>query len=171
MSKKPSDNNQESPINRILREYLLEEELMRGKINDPNLEFGYKFVFPGGMDPQGRQRGRDFTVIQPKGKNVIELRSGTMISPEHVKKLGDKKKHFYAALHKYLLSKNFLFQLDAKQNRYALIDVYFLNLGGTISKNTFFKMVRKIFTSTIYSVVLLQEFCEDVLDLGDLELR
>jgi len=167
MAKKPE--KKESIIKVLIREYLLDEDVMRGQIKDPKLDFGYKFVFPGGADPQGRKRGRDFTVMKPKTKDFIEIRSGTIISPEHVAKLKDKKKHFFGALHKYLLSKSFFFQLDAKNNMYAIIDTIFLEKDGTVSKNSFYKTVRKIFTSTIYSIVLLKEFCDDILDLSDAE--
>jgi len=169
MAKKPAQEKKESNIKVLVREYLLDEDLMRGQIKDPKLDFGYKFVFPGGVDLQGRQRGRDFTVIKPKSKDYIEIRSGTIIAPKHVSKLKDKKKHFFAALNKYLLSKNFFFQLDVKNNRYAIIDNIFLKKDGTVSKNSFYKTVRKIFTSTIYSIVLLKEFCDDILDLSDVE--
>ena len=83
----------------------------------------------------------------------------------------NRRLHFYAALHKYLLSKNFFFRLDAKNNRYVIIDSIFFKKDGTVSKNSFYKCVRKIFTSSVYSIVLLREYCEDVLDLGDLVFR
>ena len=155
----------------LIREYLLDENLLRGQIKDANLDYGFNFVFPAGTDPKGRQKGRTFTVVKPKGKDFIEISSPTIISPEHQTKLKDKKKHFFAALHKYLLSKNFFFNLDAKNNRYVLIDTIFLKRDGTVSKNSFYRSVRKIFTSTVYSIVLLKEFCEDVLDLDDVVFR
>ena len=171
MAKKQLSEKKESKIKILIWEYLMDEGLMRGNVKDPKLDFGFNFIFPGGVDPKGRQIGRGFTIIKPKNKDFIEIRCGTTISPEHIKKLGDKKKHFFAQLQKYLLSKSFFFQLDVKNNRYGIIDNIFLKKDGTISKNRFYKTIRKIFTSTIYSIVLLKEFCEVVIDFDEWKIK
>ena len=47
----------ESKIETTIREYLLEEGLLRKKIQDSKLEFGFQFVFPPG------QRGHIMAVL------------------------------------------------------------------------------------------------------------
>ena len=171
MAKKQLSEKKENKIKILIREYLMDEGLMRGNVKDPKLDFGFNFIFPGGLDPKGRQIGRGFTIIKPKNKDFIEIRCGTTISPKHIEKLGDKKKHFFAQLQKYLLSKSFFFQLDVKNNRYSIIDNIFLKKDGTISKNRFYKTIRKIFTNTIYSIVLLKEFCEVIIDFDEWKIK
>jgi len=172
VAKKPLvSERKERGIKVLIREYLLDENIMRGNLKDPKLDFGFNFVFPGGSDPKGRQRGRNFSVVKPKNKDVIEITCGTQMSPEDVKKLGTKRKHFFVELQKYLLNKNFFFHIDRDHNRYRVIDNIFLKKDGTVSKNKFYKSVRNIFTSTIYTILLLKEFCDNVLDLEDWDLK
>lgn len=62
----------ESRIKQLIREYLLDESLLRGKIDDPKLDFGFQFIFPPGKDPLGRQIGRNMVVINPKKKRFVD---------------------------------------------------------------------------------------------------
>ena len=165
--------NTSDRLKELIQEYLLEEGVLREKINDQKLDFGFQFVFPGGTDPQGRQKGRPFTVTKPKNKNIIEIGCPTVISPEHGKKLEkeDKKQYFFSKLQKYLLTKNFLFNLDGKNNRYVIIDNIYPRKDGYISKDMFFRRVRDILTSTIYSIIMLKEICDNVMDLGEWEIK
>lgn len=166
-------SSKESKIEVLIREYLLDLGLLRKKINEPKLDFGFQFVFPSGVGPTGKPIGRGFVVTKTKKKDFIEISCIAIISPKHIELLQKegKKQHFFIELQKYLLSRNFFFHLDAKNNRYSIIDNIFLQKNGTISKNLFFKSVRKIFTSMVYSIVLLNEICENVINLDDWKLK
>ena len=158
----------------MIRKYLLDEGLLREKIKKPHLDFGFQFVFPKGVDPSsGRQKGRPFMVTKPKNKDFIEISSPIVIDKKQVEILQkeDKKKYFFSKLQKYLLNRNFYFQLDGKNNRYVIIDNIFLSNTGTVSKNVFFKSIRKIFTSTIYTIIILNEICSNIADLEDWEFK
>ena len=158
----------------MIRKYLLDEGLLREKIKKPQFDFGFQFVFPKGVDPSsGRQKGRPFMVTKPKNKDFIEISSPIVIDKKQVEILQkeDKKKYFFSKLQKYLLNRNFYFQLDGKNNRYVIIDNIFLSNTGTVSKNVFFKSIRKIFTSTIYTIIILNEICSNIADLEDWEFK
>ena len=66
-------SSKETNLKELIQEYLLDENLLRGNVKDPKLEFGFRFVFPGGTDPTGRPRGRNLTVTKPKNRDFIEI--------------------------------------------------------------------------------------------------
>ena len=86
----------EIKIESTIRDYLLEEGLLRKKIKDPKLEFGFQFAFPPG------QGGHIMAVFKPKNKNLIIISSGTQISDQHINALNllknDKKLHYFMDL-------------------------------------------------------------------------
>lgn len=51
-------SSKESKIKTMIREYLLDEGLLKENIKDPRLEFGFKFEFPPEKDPSGRPIGK-----------------------------------------------------------------------------------------------------------------
>ena len=77
-------SDKESKIKNLIQDYLLDEGLLRGKISDPKLDFGFQFIFPPGKDPLGRQIGRNMVVIRPKNKNLIIVSLGVQISKPHI---------------------------------------------------------------------------------------
>ena len=64
-------SDKDSKIKILIQEYLLDEGLLREKISNPKLDFGFQFMFPPGNDPRGRPIGRNMVVIKPKQKNLI----------------------------------------------------------------------------------------------------
>ena len=80
-------SSKESNIKQLIQDYLLDEGLLRGKIPDPKLNFGFQFIFPPGKDPLGRQIGRNMVVIRPKNKNLIVVSLGVQISEPHIRAL------------------------------------------------------------------------------------
>jgi hypothetical protein len=88
---------------------------------------------------------------------------GLQISPPHVKALDsledNKKLNFFLDLRKSFLLKDVFFRIDIKNNRYEIIDQYFLDSNEKFSKNSFFNTVRKVFNCAAYSNIILSEYC------------
>ncbi len=158
----------------LIHDYLLDEEILKGNFKDPKLDFGFKVIFPSGVDTiSGRQIGRLFMVLKPKNKDQIRINTATIISEKHLEILEKEKKKefFFKKLRKYLLNRNLYYSLEIKNNRYVIEDVIYLSNNGTVSKNLFFKSIRKLFSSSAYTIILLGEICSNVIDLDDWELK
>ena len=149
----------ENDIKNQIREYLIDEGILRTKIPDSEdkIEFGFRFVFPPGP------KGHHMVVFKPKNKDLIIINAGTQISPPHVEalnSLGEQKKFkFFMELRKLFLLRNVFFRIDIKNYRYEVNDQFFLKPDYKISKDKFFSTVRKVFNCTAYSNILLNEFC------------
>lgn len=157
----------ESKIKNSIREYLIEEGLLREKIQDPQsrLEFGFQFSFPPGNDPTtGHPIGQIMAVFKPKNKDLIIISIGTQISPPHVNALDslgeERKMQFFIELRKFFLIKDVFFQIDIQNYRYEISDQIFINKSSALSKNSFFKSIRRVFNAAAYSNMLLNDFCE-----------
>ncbi|MHA1235598.1 MAG: DUF2299 family protein [Promethearchaeota archaeon] len=146
-------------IKSLIQDYLLDEGLLRNKIpiNDKKLEFGFQFVFPPGPIAQ------KMVVINPKNKDLIIISNPIQISPPQVEALNsledNGKIFFFMAIRKFFLIKDVFFRIDTQKFRYEISDQIFLKRDGTISKNSFFKSVRKVFTCSAYSNMLLNDYC------------
>jgi hypothetical protein len=156
-------SNKESEIKQIIQDYLLEEGLLRRKLSDPKLEFGFQFIFPPGKDPLGRSIGRNMVVVKPKQKNIIIVSLGIQISKPHIKALNSldnhKKLSFFMDLRKSFLLKDVFYRIDIKNFRYEITDQIFLDKNEPLSKNFFFNIIRKVFNSGAYSNIILAEYC------------
>jgi hypothetical protein len=58
------------------------------------------------------------------------------------------------------LLKDVFYNIDAKNNKFAVIDVIYPTQDGSISKNFFFKSVQKVFNCTTHAVLVLREYCK-----------
>ncbi|MBD3193567.1 MAG: DUF2299 domain-containing protein [Candidatus Lokiarchaeota archaeon] len=155
----------------IIREYLLDEGLLRKRITDSKLSFGFQFVYPP-VPETVKARTQAMVVFQPKKKDLLIISIGTQISPPHVEaleKLGEAKIKFFMELKKLFHLKNLFFRIDIANYRYEISDQIFLNSNELISKNTFFDSITKIFNVQAYSNILLMEFCSDKLNINDLK--
>ncbi|MHA2006449.1 MAG: DUF2299 family protein [Promethearchaeota archaeon] len=156
-------SNKESKIKHSIQEYLLDEGLLRKKISDDKLEFGFQFIFPPGNDPTGRPIGRNMVVIKPKKKNLIVIILGTQIANPHIDALNslkeDRKMQFYWELRKFFLIKDLFYRIDINNYRYEISDQIFLKNDGSVSKNNFFKSIRRVFDASAYSNIILGEYC------------
>ncbi len=150
-------SSKESNITQLIQDYLLDEGLLRGKVSDPKLEFGFQFIFP--PSPVGR----NMLVFRPKNKGLIIVSLGVQISEPHINALNSleitKKMNFFMDLRKSFLLKDVFYRIDIKNHRYEIIDQRFLNKDEFISKNSFFKMVRKVFNGATYSNFILDDYC------------
>jgi hypothetical protein len=165
-------SKQESKIKQRIQDYLLDEGLLRQKISDPKLDFGFRFIFPPGKDPLGRPIGRNMVVIHPKDKNLIIVSLGVQISKLHIKALESlenrKKMNYFMDLRKSFLLKDVFYRIDIKNYRYEISDQVFLSENRHISKNSFFKSIRKVFNCAAYSDIILGEYCAGKIKPEDL---
>lgn len=165
-------SNKDSKIKTLIQEYLLDEGLLRKKIPDPKLEFGFQFTFPPGKDPMGRPIGKSMLVYKPKDKDLIVISVGTQISQPHINALNSledsKKLNFFMDLRKHFLMKDVLYRIDIQNYRYEIIDQFFLPKSENISKDFLFKSVRKVFNSMAYSNIILGEYCAGKIKPEDL---
>ena len=149
----------ESKIKHLIREYLLDEGLLRKKIpdNEQKLEFGFQFSFPPGP------RGHAMLVFKPKNKAMLFISLGTQISPPHIKALNsledNKKMEYFMELRKLYLLKDVFYRIDIQNHRYEISDQIFLDLDGLVSKKEFYDSVRKVFNCAALSNIILGEYC------------
>ena len=157
----------EIKIESTIRDYLIEEGLLRKKIKDPKLEFGFQFAFPPG------QGGHIMAVFKPKNKNLIIVSSGTQISDQHINALNllknDKKLHYFMDLRKFFLLKDVFFRIDVNHYRYEISDQKFLKEDRIISKNSLFKSIRKVFNCAAYSNIILAQYCSGQIKVEDFD--
>ncbi|MFX0105085.1 MAG: DUF2299 family protein, partial [Candidatus Hodarchaeota archaeon] len=111
-------------------------------------------------------------VIRPKNKNLLIISLGIQISDPHIKALNSlenrKKFNYFMDLRKSFLLKDVFYRIDIKNYRYEISDQIFLNKDGFISKNSFFKSVRKVFNCATYSNIILGEYCAGKIKPEDL---
>jgi hypothetical protein len=166
-------SNQQDTTKFLILEFLSDEKLQPSKITDAKLEFGYQFIFPPGKDPAGRAIGKLMVVFKPKEKDLLIISIGTQISPPHVQALNaldeTKKMQFFMDMRKHFLLKDVLYRIDIQNYRYELTEQAFLPKDGMISKNTFFKYIRKVFDTMVYSNMILAEYCAGKVKPEDLE--
>jgi len=160
-------SDSESDIKHLIQEYLLDEGLLRSKIplDNNKLQFGFQFVFPKGPIAQ------KMVVIKPKNKDLIVISNPIQIAPQHVKALNsledNKKIYFFMDIRKFFLAKDVFFRIDTQNSRYEISDQIFLKKDGTISKNSFFKSIRKVFNSAAYSNIILGQYCSGLIEAED----
>jgi hypothetical protein len=149
----------ESKIKHLIQEYLLDEGLLRNKLppDDKKIDFGFQFIFPPGPIEQ------KMVVIKPKNKDLIIVSNPMQIAPQQVealKALKDNRQfYFFVDIRKFFLAKDVFFRIDTQNFRYEISDQIFLKRDGTISKNSFFKSIRRVFTCAAYSNMILSEYC------------
>ncbi|MFX1489310.1 MAG: DUF2299 family protein [Promethearchaeota archaeon] len=165
-------STKESKIKQLIQDYLLDEGLLREKVSDPKLDFGFQFIFPPGNDPMGRPIGRKMVVIKPKNKDLIVVSLGTQISKPHIDALNslnnDRNMQFFWDLRKFFLIKDLFYRIDVQNFRYEILDQIFLRDDGKVSKNSFFKSIRRVFDGAAYSSIILGEFCSGKISPEDL---
>ena len=144
-------------IKSLVQEYLLDEGILREKIKDSKIEFGFQFVFPPGTI------SKIMVVLKPKNKQLIIITIGTQISESHIQALNslapNKKLQFFMDLKKFFLLKDVFFRIDVENYRYEISDQVFLKEDRSISRNTFYKSIRKVFNAEAYSNIMLEEYC------------
>ena len=72
-------------VKNLIQEYLLDEKLLREKLKNPNIEFGFVFVYPPGPS------SRPLTVFRPKNKDFLMFSIGTQIPKSQIEILNSLK--------------------------------------------------------------------------------
>ncbi|MBD3339654.1 MAG: DUF2299 domain-containing protein [Candidatus Lokiarchaeota archaeon] len=156
----------ETKIQALIREYLLEEGLLRKKVKDPKIEFGFQFQFPPGP------LSKVMFVIKPKNKDLIVITLGTQISKQHISALNSlekkRKLEFFLELRKYFLLKDVFFRIDPNNHRFEISDQKFIEEKEELSKNSFFKSIRRVFNCAAYGNLLLDEYCSGKMKVSNL---
>lgn len=148
-----------SKIDNLIQEYLLEEGILREKLPDPNseLDFGFIFSYPPGP------KGLSMNVLKPKNKSFIIVAIRRQIPESHIKALNSQKNNktlqFFTDIRKYFLIKEVFFQIDINNYRYEINDQLYLTKDGFISKDSFFKGIRRIYYCFTFSNLILKEYC------------
>ncbi len=156
-----------------IQDYLLEEGLLREKIQNPKLEFGFQFIFPPGNDPVGRPIGQKMAVYKPKEKELIIIEMGSQIPQPFINALKnqgtDKIHQIFNDLKKVFLMKDLFFRIDQNKFVYIISDQFFLSSDGILSKNDLFDKIKKIFNTFVYSTIIVQEYCAGKVKPEDLD--
>ena len=156
-------SSNESKIKHLIRGFLLDENILREKITDPKLDFGFQFIYPPGKDSLGHEIGKNMVVISPKNKDLMIISLGIQISKLHINFLNNlengEKMTFFMDLRKIFLLKDMFYRLDVKNYRYEISDQVFFDNESDISKKSFFKSIRKVFNCATYSNIILEEYC------------
>lgn len=155
-----------SKIENLIQEYLLEDGLLRERLPDPksNLDFGFTFTFPPGP------KNQKMSIFKPRNKNFIIIVIRIQISKPQIDSLNslkdNKKMQFFVDLRKFLLIKEVFFRIDIPNYIFEISDQLYLNQDGIVSKDSFFKTIRKIFYCFEYSSIILGEYCSGKEDLS-----
>ena len=160
-------SNEKDNVKDLIQEYLIDEGILREKLKNPKLEFGFLISFPPGLN-----NGHKLNVFMPKNKDFIIISLGTQINQNHVNalnSLGEKKTIFFLNLRKIFLSKDVFFRIDVQNNRYEISDQIFLKKNNFISKISVFKGIRRVFNVAMYANTILQEYCMGKVSQDDLD--
>jgi hypothetical protein len=143
-------------IEKLIQKYIIDEGILRKKLINPNIDFGFQISFPPGS------KGYPMTVTYPKGKDFILISIGIQLSQAHIQALNasktNKKMLFFQKLRKFIILKNLFFRIDIQNHRYEFYDQIFIKKDGSISKNSFYKRIRNLFNCTQYSNLMLEEY-------------
>ncbi|TFG17718.1 MAG: hypothetical protein EU533_08130 [Promethearchaeota archaeon] len=72
-------------------------------------------------------------------------------------------------IRKHFLTKDVLYRIDIKNYRYEITDQIYFSKTEIISKDSFFKRIRRVFNAMVYSNMILAEYCEGKITPEDLE--
>ena len=153
-------SSKETKIKTLIREYLLDEGILRENIKDPRIEFGFKFDYPPGKIPSGKPIGKPFTVVVPKKKDRLDISINIGIAPNIIKILESRKNELFNDLKKLFLSMHVMFNINVKNYIFNLIDIIYLDDNNLVSKNTFYKSVRLLHDAAIHSFIIIGEYAK-----------
>ena len=151
-------SQKKSKIENLIQEYLLEDGLLRERLPDPksNLDFGFIFTFPPGSKSQ------KMSTFKPKNRNYIIIAIRTQIPKPQIDALNslkaNKKMQFFIDMRKFLLIKEVFFRIDVPNYMYEINDQLYIDSDGKVSKDSFFKTIRKILYCFVYINIILGEY-------------
>ena len=144
-------------IENLIKDYLLEEGILKEKIANPNFDFGFIISYPPGPKSQ------NMTVYKPKNKNSIYITIRIQFLEDHIKALNslddNKRFQFYNDMRKYFLSREVFFAMDLQKSIFEIYKIIYLDPDGKISKDTLYKRIQRIFYCYVVSNLILEEHC------------
>jgi hypothetical protein len=149
-------SNKDISLGSLIREYLLDEGILREKIKSSDFEFGYVISFPPGP------KGQNMSIYKTKNKNCVYITIRTQISEKFTKPLssskGDKTFQIFNKIRKYFLIKEVFFRIDVQNFIIEIHEQIYPDRDRYISKDALFKGIQKVLYCYIYSHILLEEF-------------
>ena len=146
-------------VENLLRAYLLEENILKDRIDSAKFDFGFIISFPPGPKSQS------LSICKLKKINAIFITIRFQISKEKAKILNslkdNKKLQFFNELRKYLLIKEVFFKLDFQNLIVEISEQIYPDEKSFISKNSLFKLIHKVFYCYVFSNLLLEEYCTE----------
>ncbi|MBN1215298.1 MAG: DUF2299 family protein [Candidatus Lokiarchaeota archaeon] len=164
------DNNNQD-IQNLIKIYLEQEGLLEKTIEEPDIKFGFQFNYPFSKD-LSYQNNQSIVLYQPINKDFLIISISTQISKHHSKMLLNdlnRKYQFFLDIKKIILIKNLFFRIDTRNDRYEISDQIFLESIKQISKNEFYKIVRKLYNIHVYCYLILIEYCVDRSNIEDIK--
>ncbi len=164
------DNNKQD-IQNLIKIYLEQEGLLDKIIEEPGIKFGFQFNYPFSKDLSS-QKNQSIVLYQPNNKDFLIISISTQISKHHSKLfLNDlnRKNQFFMDIKKIILIKNLFFRIDTRKDCYEISDQIFLDSIKQISKNEFYKRVRKLYNVHVYCNLILIEYCVDHSNIKDIK--
>ena len=152
-------SNDKNSVEDLLRDYFLEEGILKNKIDSPKFDFGFIVSYPSGPKSQ------NLSIYKPKNMNGIFITIRFQISQEKANNLnslkGNKKHQFFADLRNFLLFREVFFKFDLQNLIIEIHEQIYPNAKGFISKNSLFKLIQKVFYSYVFSNLLLEDYRKD----------
>ena len=146
-------------VENLLRAYLLEENILKDRIDSAKFDFGFIISFPPGPKSQS------LSIYKLNKINAIFITIRFQISKEKAKILNslkdNKKLQFFNELRKYLLIKEVFFKLDFQNLIVEISEQIYPDEKSFISKNSLFKLIHKVFYCYVFSNLLLEEYCTE----------
>jgi len=146
-------------VENLIHEYLLDEGILKDKIDNPKFDFGFIISFPPGPKSQ------KLSIYKPKNRNSVFITIRFQISQKKAEiliSLKDKEKgRFFNDLRKYLLIREVFFKIDFQNLIIEIHEQIYPDKEGFISKNSLFKLIQKVFYCYVSSNLLLEEYRKD----------
>ena len=144
-------------LENLIRDYLLEEGILKEKVASSDFDFGFIISYPQGPKSQ------KMTIYKLKNKNSIFITIRIQFSEKHANALSslkdNKKFQFFNDIRKYFLIKEVYFKIDIQNFMFEIYELVYPDIDGTVSKDTLFKRIQKIFYCFVFSNLLLEEYC------------
>jgi len=146
-----------SKIENLIRDYLLEEGILKEKLSNVDFDFGFVFTYPPGLNRQ------NISIYKPKKSNTIFISIRYQISEDKAQILNslkqDQKNQLFYDLRRYFLIKEVYFSIDIQKMIIEIHELIYPQKEKLISKNSVFKKFQKVFYCFIYSNLIVEEYC------------
>lgn len=150
-------SSKKSNLESLIREYLLDEGVLREKLSSSNFDFGFVISYPPGP------KGQNISVYKPKNKKSIFITIRLQLSEKRVNALNslkpDKQFQFFDDVRKFFIVKEIYFTIDIQNFGYEIHEQVYLENDGFVSKDTLFKRIQKLFYCLVFSNLLLDKYC------------